>query len=108
MCYNESDQTVISYWKPLVVNGNPIDLSHLEPFNFERAHIHITLENGSDYAIFFHVKKQAVRLCSLFVMSAYPMNKPRAKVDLSRRMKFKTAVAKIATGRKPKFPLQRH
>lgn len=24
----------MSYWKPLVVDGNPVDLSHLEPFEF--------------------------------------------------------------------------
>lgn len=166
------------YWKPLTINGITIDLSHLEPFEFqilpkgsmERATIRvvfddhcfseefeaarhgtplpathvssheergfdadryelskllpvqvrefdgkriaqtrtgtlvrITLADGREYAIFFTLSKAGAAACEMFVMSAYPLERPKKSVVATGEMKFNVAVALVFSGKKPKF-----
>jgi hypothetical protein len=167
------------YWKPLVVDGVVIDLSHLEPFEFQilpkgltepatvravfnnhcfsaefdasrhrgplpATHVspyevrgfdlvryelskllpvqvreldgkriaqtrtgtlvRITLADGRDYGIFFTLTKMGAAACEMFVMSAYPLERPKKSVVATGEMKFNVAVALVLSGRKPKFP----
>lgn len=169
----------MSYWKPLILDGNPIDLSHLEPFEFEvipknldasavvrvrfndhcftedfdpgkhacplpathvashetrgfsearyghsknlPTHIRgfdgqrisqtrtgtlvkLTLDDGSQYGIFFTLKRAGPLICDLFVVSAYPLDRPPHAVVATGEMKFNVAVALVLSGKKPKFP----
>ncbi len=170
----------VPYWKPLVVDGFAVDLSHLEPFEFEvfpkeskdpaivrvmfnnhcfsetfdprrhksqlpqthvpahenRALDHIRYKlskalpdyvralgkariaqtrndllvrieiagRGTDYGIFFTLEKLGQSKCELFVISAYPLERPRHHVAVTGEMKFDVALARVLGGKKPKFP----
>ena len=173
----------MSYWKPLVVDGIAIDLSHLEPFEFRvipkgltseaviqvvfnnhcfseefdaarhseplpKTHVashetrgfdavrhglskllpelvrafdgrrvaqtrtgplvRVTLADGRDYAIVFTLKRVGALACELFVMSAYPLDRPKSQVVATGEMKFNVAVALVLEGKKPRFPSGRH
>jgi hypothetical protein len=175
----------VSYWEPLVVDGFAVDLSHLEPFEFEAlpkglenpATIHVTFNNhcfseefvperhksqlprthvsshesrafdhirynlsrtlpdyvralgnarigqtregllarielagGTDYGIFFTLKKpdKGPRRCELFVVTAFPLERPRHHVVVTGGMKFDVALALVLKGKKPKFPSGRY
>lgn len=67
-------------------------------------YIHVTLEDGEDYAIFFVIHKHSANTCKMRVVSAYPLTKPHWKVKQSGEMKFKTLVAKVLQGTPIKFP----
>ena len=170
---------IMSYWKPLIVDGNVIDLTHLEPFDFRvlpkghqvpatirvifnnhcfseifnptyhraplpathvsphevrgfdeiryqlskilPAHVRdcngrriaqtrmgtlvrIALSDGRDYGIFFSLKKAGAAACEMFVLSAYPLERPKSQVISTGEMKFNVAVALVLAGKKPKFP----
>ncbi len=167
------------YWKPLVVDGVVIDLSHLEPFEFQilpkgltepaavrvifNSHcfseefdaprhgtplpathiashetrgfdldryelskllpaqirafdgnriaqtrtgtlVRITLADGREYGIFFTLKKTGATHCELFVVSAYPLERPKRSVVATGEMKFNVAIALVLGGKRPKFP----
>jgi hypothetical protein len=169
----------MTYWKPLVVDGEPVDLSHLEPFGFQvlpkgltehttirvifnshcfsenfdakrhsvplpathvspheergfdplryklskslPAHVldfdgrriaqtrsatlvRVTLADARDYGIFFTLKKIGAAACEMFIMSAYPLDRPKKTVVATGEMSFNVAVAIVLSGRKPKFP----
>jgi len=172
----------MAYWKPLVIDGNFVDLAHLEPFEFQiiptglkdpatirvafnnhcfseafdaarhktplptthvaphetrgfdplryelskllpaevRAFdgkrvaqtrsgplVRVTLNDGREYAIFFTLKKMKAWICEMFVMSAYPLDRPKHQVIATGEMKFNVAVALVLAGKKPKFPPRR-
>jgi hypothetical protein len=168
----------MSYWKPLVIDGAIVDLSHLEPFDFQiiptgvtvpatvhvvfnnhcfsedfdaKRHdaplpsthiaphekrgfdivryglskslpdhvrdfdgkriaqtragtlVRITLTDGRDYGIFFTLKKTGA-VCEMFVVSAYPLERPKTQVIATGEMRFNVAVVLVLAGKKPKFP----
>jgi hypothetical protein len=70
--------------------------------------VRVTLADGRDYAIVFTLKKMGALTCELFVMSAYPLDRPKSQVVATGEMKFNVAVALVLQGKKPKFPPGRH
>jgi len=170
----------MSYWPKLLIDGNEIDLSHLEPFDFQSlprgsttnarlqvrfndhcfsrtfematdniAHllpvafcgkfekrvfctdryrlsrhlprfikalgnkriastregnlVRIEIPDGRQYAIFFTLRRIAAQEASLFVVSAYPLERGKRPADTGE-MKFDIALAKILRSEKAKFP----
>ena len=66
--------------------------------------VRVTLADGRDYAIFFSLKKAGPSTCSLLVMSAYLLDRPRERIIATGEMKFNVAIALVLAGKKPKFP----
>jgi len=167
------------YWKPLIVDGETVDLSHLEPFEYQiipkgsmvpatirvifnnhcfskefesarhgaplpATHVSsherrgfdptryelskllparvrdfdgkriaqthngtlacVTHADGREYAIFFTLSKTGAAACEMFLISAYPLERPKTYVIATGEMKFNLAVALVLSGKKPKFP----
>jgi hypothetical protein len=66
--------------------------------------VRVELAGGQDYGIFFTLKKQSQKHCVLYVVSAYPLNRPRQQIVATGEMKFAVAVALVLDGKRPKFP----
>jgi hypothetical protein len=171
----------VPYWKPLIIDGQRYDLSHLKPFEFavtpkgwnettrmsvrfhdhcftekydpnhhmsklissqqskheERAFdqlryqmsfqlpelirglenkrisstrngnlVRVELADGQEYGVFFTLKKEAHNRCILYVVSAYPLSRPRQKIIVTGEMKFNVAVGLVLKGKRPKFPVK--
>lgn len=66
--------------------------------------VRINLTDGREYGIFFTLKKTGVLECGMFILSAYPLERPKNKVIATGEMKFNLAIALVLEGKKPKFP----
>lgn len=168
----------MAYWDPITIDGRPLDLTHLEPFEFgvlpakhtvdatvsvhfhdhcftetfdperhaafiitnqaskheKRAFneeryvlskqlpdiiraldgrrisstregnlVHITLQDGTTYPMFFTLRREGGRRVRMFVVSAYPWENAY-KVPTTGEMKFNLAIAKILQGDRLHFP----
>ena len=72
-----------------------------------RTLVRVTLGGRREYAIVFTLKKTRPSICEMFVMSAYPLDRPKHQVIATGEMKFNVAVALVLAGKKPKFPPRR-
>lgn len=66
--------------------------------------VRITLADGGNYGIFFTLRKSGHASCEMFVISAYPLGRPRAEIASTGEMKFNVAMALVLKGSTPKFP----
>jgi hypothetical protein len=69
--------------------------------------VRIELANGVDYGIFFTLRRESARRCSLFVVSAYALDRPRQSVVTTGEMHFTVTLALVLKGKVPNFPPKR-